>query len=238
MKQRLISWFHQDARVATCNDWKHLKLIIFDFDGTIADTFDVGFTIFNELAEELGCRQVEHTEISRMRTMHTLELLRYMRIPITRMGYIARRGCEELSARIDSIQPFVGASQALHALHAHGYRLGIITSNLGSNVSRFLCNHDLEIFEFVQGSSKILGKAREIRAVLRKLKLHPAEVLLVGDETRDVETAKTAGIPVASISWGYAARPSLEAMCPNVLIDDLEQLVSVLTCGGEPLLPH
>lgn len=205
-----------------------IKLIIFDFDGTIADTFEAAFQIFNELADELGCRRVAPSEIPLLRTMRTMEIIRYMRVPLSRMGFIARRGCEGLSARIDHIQSFPGAAEALHKLRTSGYRLGIVTSNSDFNVRRFLKNHDLEIFDFVRGSSRILGKGIELRRILREHKLSGTEVLFVGDETRDVEAAKVAGVFVAGISWGYSARSTLEATNPDVLIDSLAELSQFL----------
>lgn len=201
-----------------------IKLIIFDFDGTIADTFDVAFQIFNELADELGCRQVEFSEIPVLRTMRTMEILRYMNVPLHRMGYIARRGCQALSIRVDHVQSFPGAPETLRKLRASGYRLGIVTSNSDSNVRRFLKNHDLEIFEFIRGSSRITGKGIELRRILREHKLDGNEVLFVGDETRDLEAAKEAGVFGAGISWGYSARSALEATSPDVMIDNLAEL--------------
>ena len=211
------------------NDVGHPKLLIFDFDGTIADTFEAGVEIFNEIAGELGCRQVSRAEIPQLRDMHTLQLMQFMKIPLTRLGFIARRGCEELRARIDQIRPFPGVSEVLYELRVRGFRLGILTSNTSSNVDRFLQNHELEIFEFVRISSKIMGKARVIRTALKDLELKRSEVLLIGDETRDIEAAKRVGVPIASVSWGYSSRNALKAMNPDFLLDDFEGLLHLLT---------
>lgn len=204
------------------------KLLIFDFDGTIADTFEAGYEIFNKLADELGYRQVNREELQQLRAMSTLEALRYTNIPLRRMGKVAQRGCQELVSRIDGILPFPTAAQTLHELHRHGYRLCIITSNTRENVARFLRNHDLEIFEFVWSSAMVLGKTREICNVLRHQELQSGEVILIGDETRDIEAAQSAGIPVIAISSGYATRAALEKARPTALVDTFSELLPLL----------
>ena len=83
-----------------------------------------------------------------------------------------------------------------------GFALGIITSNTEVNVQIFLRSHGLELFDFVRCSSKLLGKARMIRSVIRRQHVRAADILFVGDETRDIEAAKKAGIRIAGSDLG------------------------------------
>jgi phosphoglycolate phosphatase len=207
---------------------RDLKLILFDFDGTLADTFEAGFRIFQELAPEWGCRTIERSELPALRTMRPLELMRSLNIPLKKIAPMARRWSAELQKQIDDIAPFPGTKETLHQLTTAGFRLGILTSNTQSNVSRFLTNHDMEVFEFIRGSSRLLGKAREIRALLKKHRLHRNEVMLVGDETRDIEAARQAGIPVTAVSWGYAHPSALAKMQPDLLINKPTDLLPAL----------
>jgi phosphoglycolate phosphatase len=202
--------------------------LIFDFDGTIADTFDAGVMILNKLAGEFGFRPLHPKDMEKVRDMRTRQLMKFLDIPTRKMSRIARRGSEELYACIHSIQPLPGMPEALRELQTLGFALGIITSNTELNVQIFLRSHELELFDFVRCSSKLLGKARMIRSVIRRQHVRAADILFVGDETRDIEAAKKAGIRIAAVTWGYNSRRSLEAMKPDFVFESPKELVALL----------
>lgn len=204
------------------------KLLIFDFDGTIADTFENGLEILNLLAGEFGYRPLERADLPKARDMRTHELMKFLGIPATKMRRISKRGTEELSKRIDTVQPLPGMPETLRAVKAAGFPLGIVTSNSCENVAAFLRHHDLEIFEFVRSASKLMGKGREVRGVLKDRKLLASEVLLIGDEARDIEAAQETGAHIAAVTWGYNSRRALESLQPDHLIDRPEHLLELL----------
>jgi phosphoglycolate phosphatase len=210
------------------------KLVIFDFDGTIADTFDAGVRILNQLAGEFGFRPLQPKDLEKARDMRTHQLVRFLGVPARKMSRIARRGSEELHSCIQSIQPLRGMPEALRELRRLGYSLGIITSNTELNVNIFLRNHGLELFDFIRCSSKLLGKARMIRSVIRRQHVHAVDILFVGDETRDIEACQRVGIRIAAVTWGYNSRRSLIAMKPDFVFDDPQELVSLL--ASQPTL--
>jgi len=204
------------------------QLVMFDFDGTIADTFENGFEILNILAGEFGFRPLKRDDLGRARDMRTRELMKFLGIPATKMRRISKRGTEELHKRMDGILPCEGVPHMLQDTRALGYRLGILTSNSEENVASFLRRHDLEIFEFVRCSSKLMGKGRVIRSLLKKLRLKPSDVLFVGDETRDIDAAQETGVHMAAVTWGYNSRRSIEAMDPDHLIGSPEELLQLV----------
>lgn len=203
-------------------------LLLFDFDGTIADTFQEGFEILNILAAEFGFRSLAADEIEKARAMRTPELMKFLGIPMTKISRIARRGGEELQARMDRVKPLPGMLELIRELHGAGYRLGIVTSNTEGNVRAFLRMHDVEVFEFIRSSSKLLGKAREIRSVLKAHKTRAADVLFIGDETRDIEASQKAGIRIAAVTWGYNTRASLLELNPDFACERTEDLAALL----------
>lgn len=206
------------------------KLLLFDFDGTVADTFQCGLEILNSMAPEFGFRRLEEPDVPLARDMRTRELIKFLGIPATRLPKISQRGKEELNLRMDSIQPFNGMVDILRSLHADGFRLGILTSNSEENVAVFLKKYSIEIFDFVHTSSKLTGKARVVRKILKEHKLKPKHVLLVGDEVRDIEAAQETGIHMAAVTWGYNSRKSISELNPDHLIEAPEELRE-LVCG-------
>lgn len=206
------------------------KLLLFDFDGTIADTFQAGLEILNALAPEFRFRRLEDADVPHARDMRTRELMKFLGIPATRMPKISKRGKEELNKRMHEIQPFAGMVELVRQLHGNNFRLGILTSNSEENVAAFLKKFDLEVFEFIHTSSKLAGKGRVIRRILKTHKLKPREVVLIGDEVRDIEAAYETGTHVIAVTWGYNSIKAISSLNPDHLVDTPEELRE-LVCG-------
>lgn len=207
------------------------SLLLFDFDGTIADTFQAGVEILNLMAPDFGYRPLAPADVPRARDMRTRELMRFLGIPATRMAKISERGKAELHKRMGEVVPLAGMADLVRQLKQDGFQLGILTSNSVENVSAFLKRFDLEIFDFVHTSSKLSGKGRVIRKILKERKLTARQVLLIGDEVRDIEAAQETGIHIAAVTWGYNSRLAIESQKPDHLIEspnDLRELVSNL----------
>lgn len=206
--------------------------LIFDFDGTIADTLGESRRIFNELAPDYGIRQVEEHEIAQLRHLSLKEILSVLNIPKRRVPSIIARGTGMMRANIDRLQLIVGMKDALTEMRNHTDSFGILTSNTTANVDVFLRNHGLrDLFEFVSSTSKLTGKARHLRAIRKTFSLKNTEMLYIGDELRDVKAAQKANIPHAAVSWGFNSRESLEKAKPTYLIDHPEEFVRLLTSG-------
>lgn len=204
------------------------RVLAFDFDGTIADTFQAGHDILNILAKEFGFRPLMPEDLEHARDMRTRQLMKFLGIPMRKMSRIAHRGSQELSSRMDTVQPCAGMVDLLKELKRRGFILGIITSNTAENVGLFLRKYDLDFFDFIRCSSKLMGKSREIRAALKKQGVEPHDLLFIGDETRDIDASQKAEIPVVGVTWGYNSRRAIESVKPTALIDRPEQLLELL----------
>lgn len=196
------------------------RVLIFDFDGTIADTLGESRRIFNEIAPDYGIRQVEEHEVADLRHLSLKEILSKLNIPKRRVPSIIARGTGMMRANIDRLQLIDGMKEALTDLRNHTDSFGILTSNTTANVDIFLRNNSIrDLFEFVSSTSKLTGKARHLRAIRKTFSLSNDEMLYIGDELRDVKAAQKAKIPHAAVSWGFNSRESLAAAKPTYLID-------------------
>ena len=205
------------------------RALIFDFDGTIADTLGESRRIFNEIASDYGIRQVEEHEIAVLRHLSLKQILSELKIPKRRVPSIIARGTGMMRANIDQLQLIDGMKDALTELRNHTDSFGILTSNTTANVDVFLRNHGIrDLFEFVSSTSKLTGKARHLRAIRKTFSIPNTEMLYIGDELRDVKAAQKAKIPHAAVSWGFNSRESLAKEKPTYLIDHPEEFLRVL----------
>jgi len=93
------------------------------------------------------------------------------------------------------------------------------------NVRKFLAvNNMASLFDFVYSGRSLLGKEKVIRKVIAREQLDPGRIVYVGDETRDIEACRAAGIPVIAVSWGLNRRELLASLLPDHIADRPEEL--------------
>lgn len=194
------------------------KTLVFDFDGTIADTLGETRLIFNRLAPEYGIREVAEHELDHLRHLSLGALLDHLEIPKRRVPTLIARGTGMMRGNITRLKMIDGMSEVLIELRRHVRSFGILTSNATANVDLFLRTHGLrDQFDFISSTSKLTGKSKHLKAILKTFSLRPAELLYIGDELRDVKAAQKAGIPIAAVTWGFNSRESLAASEPDYL---------------------
>jgi phosphoglycolate phosphatase len=200
------------------------RALIFDFDGTIADTLSETRIIFNELASDYGIREVEEHEVADLRHLSLNEILSTLKISKRHVPSIIARGTSIMRKNIDRLKLIEGMKEALIELREHTDNFGILTSNATANVDVFLKNHGIrDLFDFVSSTSKLTGKSRHLKAIRKTFSLDHPEMIYIGDELRDVKAAQKAGIPHASVSWGFNSRESLAGAKPTFLFNHPEE---------------
>ncbi len=206
------------------------KTLVFDFDGTIADTLGETRLIFNRIAPDYGIREVAEEELNHLRHLSLKELLVHLNIPKRRVPALITRGTGMMRGNITQLQLISGMSEVLVELRRHSRSFGILTSNATANVDLFLRTHGLrEQFDFISSTSKLTGKAKHLKAIRKTFSLRPEEMLYVGDEIRDVKASQKAGIPIAAVTWGFNSRESLAASKPNYLFDQPTDFLRLLS---------
>lgn len=209
------------------------KVIIFDFDGTIADTVDALVSIANNLAVEFNYAQITSEEFVILKNLTSREIFKYSGIPLFKMPFLLKKVKRELKNKIPELKPIQGIPQALLELKNDGNRLGIVTSNSKDNVKEFLKVNNLDnLFEFVHPGVTIFGKTKIINNILRQKQIKTQEVIYVGDETRDIEASKKSQIKIVSVTWGFNSEAALTKENPDFLIHHPRELVEIVKNFG------
>jgi phosphoglycolate phosphatase len=199
-------------------------ILIFDFDGTIADTFHYLLRIGNQLSEEFNFNKIEPDEIKDMKDKSVRETIQHLNIPLLKIPMIVAKAKKELHKEIESVEPIKDLKEILLQIKSLGHKMGILTSNSSKNVMSFLENNGLDLFDFICTTSKIWSKNWGLKTLMDENDLDLCDVIYVGDETRDIKAAKKAGIRSAAVTWGYNSRKALEAQNPDYLIHSPKEL--------------
>ncbi len=207
---------------------KGIKLIIFDFDGTIADSLIKGIEITNKIARQLNIRTIKEEEIEHLRNLTPYELIKYMGIPLFKIPVLVARYHKETNEIIDTLKPYPGMPEVINTL-AEKYTLGILSSNSEENINKFLQNNNLDKkFSFVSSQPSLFGKSASLKRIMRLHNLKPEEIIYIGDEVRDIQSAQKARIKIISVTWGGNSRRLLEQFQPDYLADEPEDILSIL----------
>jgi phosphoglycolate phosphatase len=197
--------------------------LIFDFDGTLADTLAINHQIMNALSVKYNFKSLSCDEVKQLKMLPARQVLRYMAIAPYKIPFVMAAGKSRLQSRIDDIAILPGFCQLLTRFKQH-YRLAVVTTNSSKNVSRFLANHKIDFIDFIYADTRLSGKAGVLKKAIKKQALTPSKTLYIGDEIRDIKAAKAAGIGIVAVSWGYNTKAVLAEHNPEYLVSTLEQL--------------
>jgi phosphoglycolate phosphatase len=203
------------------------RLAIFDSDGTLADTLPWMRSVFNEFADEFGFARVEPSELEKYRDLHGRELLKVLGLPFWKLPRMAHAMRARMGAHPGTFALFPGIGEVLRGLSSRGVLLGIVSSNSRANVERILGPDLGTLIARYECGVSLFGKATKIRAVVRAMKATPAETIYVGDEIRDAEAARKAGVAFGAVAWGQCSVNALRAQKPDLFFQTVEELATL-----------
>jgi phosphoglycolate phosphatase len=204
------------------------RLVIFDFDGTLADSFPWFLRSIDSVADRFRFRRLGEGDVELLRGRGAREIIRYLGIPAWKLPFIARH-MRRLKARDrDEVSLFPGVDSLLERLSGAGVRLALVSSNASGNVRHILGPANAARIQHWECGTSIFGKKRRFRRVLRRAGVRPEEALCVGDEIRDAEAARAVGIPFGAVAWGYSTPEALRRAGPAALFASMEEIGHVV----------
>ena len=192
--------------------------VVFDFDGTIADSKSAILSVYNQVAEKHRFNPMLETDIPVLSRLSIPERCRKMNVPLYKLPALMVEVTRSYRNVVDSVAAFDGMIPVLQTLHRHGLTVGIISSNSAENIQRFLARNGMDsVVQRVHCSSNMFGKDKVISRYLKKYGLSPEQVLYVGDEERDVVACKKTKLRVLSVSWGIESLDVLTRAGPDFI---------------------
>jgi len=210
------------------------KYLLFDFDGTIADSFKHGLEIYNQVAPWLKLMPINNEkEFSLLRDKPSDESLIDLGITGYKLPlfYLSTRYL--YSKQIERVPVFPGLKTCLIELKHHGYELILLSANTTSNLRKFLAYNEIDVFTKTYGNLSMYHRDKAITKICRRLKIPINQCTYIGDEIRDINAAKKLNMKMIAVAFGgFNSRQSLLNAHPPKLIDTPQQLLVELT--GHP----
>jgi phosphoglycolate phosphatase len=203
-----------------------MAAIIFDMDGTIADSFDY---VSEFLAKQARLEPLTDEQKQRLRGMSMGAMARMLGYNWWDAPLLFYRGRRRMRQAIKHLEAFTGMPEVIRKLHAEGHELFILSTNSVPNIRNFL--HKQKIHKYfleIYGGVGVFGKAPALRELLKENSIEIDQAVYVGDERRDVEAAQAIGLRAVAVTWGFAHRGNLVALQPMAVVDTPAELMKIL----------
>lgn len=192
------------------------RLAIFDFDGTLADSFPFFVSTFNQLAARHRFSGIAPCDIPQLRRYSARQLMRHVGMPAWKMPFVANSFRALMEENQAGIALFDGVGELLQELTQQGVTLAVVSSNSRANVERILGPGHAQLIHFFECGASIFGKAAPLRRVLRKSGIPASEAIYIGDQATDLEAARKARLACGAVAWGYGDIDALRAYSPDL----------------------
>lgn len=203
-----------------------LKAIIFDLDGTLADSFRVGIEIANKLAKKYKYEPIVDSPVIRDLSFKEF-LVSHLKLGRIRLLLWAMEIKRIISKRSSDIDIFPGIKEMLEEL-SKNYKLGILTSNSTNNALTILEKNGIgHYFSFMYTNCSAFGKWRHLRKLLKTEEYKKEEVVYVGDEIRDVDSCVKIGLPIIAVTWGANSVKTLREAGAHYFAEKPSDIISI-----------
>ncbi|HEX8903523.1 MAG TPA: HAD hydrolase-like protein [Longimicrobiaceae bacterium] len=208
------------------------RLAIFDFDGTLADSYPWFLRVVNEAADVYRFQRIEGEMVEALRGHDARHVIAHLRLPPWKVALVARWMRKRMARDIAHISLFGGVGEMLQRLSAAGVALAVVSSNSAGNVRQVLGPANAALIAHYGCGASLFGKGPKLRRVLRDSGVPAGAAIAIGDEVRDLHAARAEGIAFGAVAWGYTRPEALAALAPEELFTRMDEIAERL--AGTP----
>ncbi|RLC51685.1 MAG: hypothetical protein DRI23_04515 [Candidatus Cloacimonadota bacterium] len=201
------------------------KLIIFDFDGTLADTFPWFLNTLDHVAEKYNLIKIDKNQEEELRELDAKSFMKHLKIPMYKLPQITKFMRNLMTEQIEQIKLFAGAEKLLRDLKAKGYKIAIVSTNSQENIRKVMGEELVKLIDHFTSGVSMFGKESKLKKALKLSGVSKEKAIYIGDEIRDVQASQNIGLSVGTVAWGYNAADALAALNPTVMFNTMEDIL-------------
>ncbi|WP_416141493.1 HAD-IA family hydrolase [Lysinibacillus capsici] len=205
-----------------------MKHIIFDFDGTLADSTAVFASAWNTLAQKYKFKGIELKEIDTLKKLSISERSKLFDFPMYKLPMILPQFYKLYRQSLNDVHLFDGMKEVLIEIDKRGYKILIISSNSKENILEFLKMNGIHCVADVLCSNRIFGKDKVMKKFLKEANVDSSDVVYIGDEQRDIVACKKAGVPIIWVEWGYDAKEVVQNDEPEYSVSTPQEILEII----------
>lgn len=203
------------------------KLVIFDFDGTIADTMEAGLKVLREFSDEGFIPSFTNDDIQRWKKMSPRDIIKEVKIPWWKITILVLLSRKRLKKHLDNVKLFEGIHDQIKRISKQ-FPCVVISSNSKSSVDYMLNKFEITEFKETKGGGSLFGKYKKINKILKKYNVQSKDAILITDEARDIDSAHISEVHSIAVTWGYQDKSVLKKHKPTMIASKTNELVSAV----------
>lgn len=215
-------------------------LLIFDWDGTLADSIGRIVTTLNQAAAQVGQPPSDEAAIKGIIGLELREAIAtlYPQLDGATLDAFRQHYADIYKALdVDPSPLFDGVRATLAALRADGYRMAVATGKARRGLDRVLAaNGWQDYFDITRAADETRGKPhpRMLEEILAHCQVTPERALMIGDSAFDLQMASNAGMHAVAVGYGAMSRQALADFGPQVCLDHFSHLRDWLLARALP----
>lgn len=207
---------------------KKVKLVIFDFDGTLADSFDWFVKNIRSLSKKYKFKNVKDEDVPTLRNHDARYMMKYVGFPVLQLPIVAKHMRKLMNNEIDRIKLFPGIPKQLKHLTAAGCKIAVVSTNSVQNVQQVLGKELCSLINHFACGVSMFGKESKLKHAAKKCGELIADCVYIADELRDIEAAHKIGMKFGAVSWGYTNPDALKQKNPEYFFEDITAIFEKL----------
>ena len=214
-------------------DWKQVRLLVFDLDGTLVDSkLDLALSV-NAMRNEMGLAPLA-LEVIASYVGHGVTLLVRRSLGTHATSENVEKGLAFFLAyyrehMLDNTAPYPGVTEALEELDGH--KMAVLTNKPVVFSREMVARLGFaRYFSYVYGGNSFPQKKPDpmgLHKLMEDLRISARETLMVGDSDTDIITGRNAGALTCGVTYGFGA-DTLQKVSPDLVIDDMRELPPLL----------
>lgn len=204
--------------------------VIFDFDGTMADSIPLIRKIYTELAEKNNWTVLTDKQYEILRKGSLGEARKWAGIRFWQLPSIYRSARKLMRLESEKVKLFTGMTELVRELRERGCDVYVLSRNSSDTIAHVLERHDiLDEVQILARRKRTLGsKSAVIRRLVMEKGYDRRKVWMVGDEVRDLQAASITGVNSVAVKWGIQDIGLLKKYNPTHDASNVKQLREIL----------
>lgn len=204
-----------------------MALVIFDYDGVLADTLDDLIRFGQEACNQLGVKHlVTKEDLSNLEVMSFATFGRACEAPEHLVDEFVKISLNLFADKESPPAIFEGLNKVIQHLSAN-HKIAIVTTNSSQNVHAFLVKHGLDsLVHAIYGVDTPGSKAQKIS--MARERFMEKSVFMIGDSLSDIRAAKEAGVTSIAVTWGHQSLKTLLRGNPDYVVNSPRELIEIV----------
>lgn len=210
------------------------KAAIFDWDGTVVDSVEHIADCLHHASTVTGFEPLAREAYRNIIGLGLVEALRQLYPQITTEEVSAMREAYShrfMATSADNQRIFPGITDILQELHKSERRCAVATGKSRRGLDHALQASKLEPwFHITRCADETRSKPDPTMLVeiLEYLELEPADAVMIGDTTYDLQMARAIGMPSIGVRWGVHSNAALAEHKPVAIVGTVDELRALL----------